>query len=791
MGSARESGHTDRASAAGSQAPRPARVDPAPTGEEPLAPPEVLQDALAQALAWLDRHGDRPLPWTRLTGEAARAHGRGVESILEAQRADLLTRLVGVLACSQPPPEEAELARWLGENLAGTIAALLDNSSRLLALSLGPADASIQAGRHQAETLRRMTMAMARDVRVVMVRLASCLQNLRRAVADGLAGKLASFPAAHEALTVLAPLANRLGLFRLKWEMEDLAFRCTQPEVYRDLARRVEATRTERERFVARAADELATLLHRRGIAARVTGRPKHLYSIHNKLRSKELDIEELHDLRAVRVLVGTVADCYAALDVVHERWETVPGEFDDYIARPKPNGYRSLHEVVIADDGRALEVQIRTREMHEEAEYGVAAHWRYKEATAAPVPGGLAGGGRDASAGADQASRLSWLRQLLAWQQEMGARFGVEEARTTDDSSIFVMTPQGRVIELPAGSTPVDFAYHVHSTLGHRCRGAKVDGRIVPLNTPLANGQVVEVTAARGGGAGGPEPGPSRDWLNPALGYLRSGRARSKVRQWFNAQARDQELAAGRAKVEKALAREGRTLLSLDELAHRLEQPSAAALFTAVARETIGARALEDAIRSFGSGSAPAARSAEAGPAIPVPDPATLVRPVTQRPGGNAVLVVGVDFLLTQLARCCHPAPPDPIVGFVTRGKGVTVHREGCRSFAPLAQRAPERVLPASWGDWERPARGRGGQPVERRYPVGLQIEATDRPNLLRDITEAFARERMNVLSVRSNTRGDVARFNFVVEVANAERLSQVMANLRQISGVAGCTRY
>jgi GTP pyrophosphokinase len=772
MSTARETGITDAM-------PSP---DAPLQGVPPPQDTQPLQDALQHALAWLDRHGDDPLPWTRFTGEPAREHGRGVQAILQAQGADLVTRLVGVLACSGQPPDEAP--GGLDPGLAETVAGLLDSSSRLLALSLGPADDSLQAGRHQAETLRRMTLAMARDVRVVMVRLASGLQSLRRAVADGLSGQPASFPVANEALMVLAPLANRLGLFRLKWEMEDLAFRCTQPEVYRELARRVESKRAERERFVSRAAAELAALLKVRGIEARVSGRPKHLYSIHDKLQRKQLDIEQLHDLRALRVLVKTVADCYAALDVVHERWEAVPGEFDDYIARPKSNGYRSLHEVVTADDGRTLEVQIRTRAMHEEAEYGVAAHWRYKERASAGAAGGAGGD--------DQAARLSWLRQLLSWQQEVGSRLGAEEARTTDDSRIFAMTPQGRVIELPAGATPVDFAYHLHSTLGHRCRGAKVDGRIVPLNTPLANGQVVEITAARGAGAGAAEPGPSRDWLNPALGYLRSQRARGKVRQWFNAQTRDAELAAGRERVEKTLAREGRTSLSLDELAQRLGEPSAAALFTAVARDAIGVRALEEAIRSLGGAAvAAAAKAPDPGPAVSGENRTMARSGGATRPGGNAVLVVGVDFLLTQLARCCHPVPPDLIVGFVTRGKGVTVHRERCLSFRQLEQRSPERVLPASWGEWDRPARGRHGEPVARRYPVGLQIVASDRPNLLRDLTETFARERVNVLSVRSNTRGDLARFNFIVEVPSATRLAQVAAQLRLVPGVADCGRY
>ena len=755
---------------------------PAAAAERPAAAEDA---ALRRALDWLDAHGREPLPWTLLTGESAASHGRGIDSILQAQGADLVTRLVGILACSQPVPEEQELVARVGPELAEQLAGLLENCTPLLALSLGPVDDSLQSGRHQAETLRRMTMAMARDVRVVMVRLASGLQSLRRLVADGLAGREAARGPAIEALTVLAPLANRLGLFRLKWEMEDLAFRCSQPEVYRSLARQLESKRIERERFVARVAQELAALLKERGIRATVSGRPKHLYSIHNKLQSKQLTLDGLHDLRGLRVLVETLADCYGALDVVHQRWEPEPKEFDDYIAKPKPNGYRSLHTVVMADDGKTLEVQIRTREMHEQAEYGVAAHWRYKERTA-PGAAGAPGSGAGA---ADPAARLAWLRQLLAWQQDVGMRLGADDARTSDDSRIFVMTPQGRVIELPAGATPVDFAYHVHSTLGHRCRGAKVDGRMVPLTSGLANGQVVEIIAARGHGSGVSEPGPSRDWLNPALGYIRSHRARAKVRQWFNAQQHDAELAAGRERVEKTLAREGRTSLSLDELATRLGRTSPADMFADVARDLIGARALEEAIRSFAPpGAAPAPRQPEPGPALPLTDTGPQAGPV--RSAGNAVLVVGVDFLLTQLARCCHPVPPDPITGFVTRGKGVTIHRMNCASLSQLAERSPERVLPASWGEWERPARNRRGDAIARRYPTAIQINASDRSSLLRDLTEVFARERINVLSVRSNTRTDQARFNFIVEVPSAVALERVLGILREVPGVENCSR-
>lgn len=757
------------------------------------------QEMLAWAFDWLAAHGEGPwrVSGHGALGEARLKHGRGLAAVLELQGADPITRVLGLLVCSDPWPDQAELDVQLGEELGAYLGTLLANCQRLMSLSFSALIGSQGApGQSQPEVLRRMTLAMARDVRVVMVRLASALQSLRhvaahRGTGDDAEGQGSSLAKglvepgvsvapvsdadvqglAQEAMQVLAPLANRLGLYRIKWEMEDLAFRCLEPARYRELARALDSKRPERDAFVANATAELSALLAEHGIQAQVKGRSKHLYSIHNKLRAKHLSLEKLHDLRALRVMVETLADCYATLDLVHQRWVPEMDELDDYIADPKPNGYQSLHTVVMADDGRPMEVQIRTRAMHEAAEYGLAAHWRYKEKSAP-------GGGKVVVPSLDGQARISWLRQLLAWQHDQGERIAGEETSTADDSVIFAMTPQGRVIELPMGSTAVDFAYHVHTSLGHRCRGARVDGRMLPLNTPLANGQVVEIVQAR---VGMDEPGPSRDWLNPSLGFVRSNRARQKVRQWFNAQARGQEQLAGRERVEKALAREGRTGQSLEVLAERLKYPSTQALFAAVAREEVGARALEAAIRNE--------------PVVPpAPAPTPPAAPEMRKsaaPGSNAVLVMGVDFLMTHLAGCCHPVPPDEISGFVTRGRGVSVHRKGCPALAALRERAPERELAVSWGDdWQKPVKTKGGQLKPRRYSAGVVVTAEARSGLLRDVLDMLAREQCPLLSVQSQTVKELSRFTLVLEVPSAEVLDKLRTAIRQIPGVMGCRR-
>ena len=742
------------------------------------------------------------------SGEGIVAHARGMLEILDALRVDDPTRLAAALfgLGDALPLDETE------KRFGGEVRTLVDGMRQLLRLKDLTMRAKAASSAVQLETLRRMTLAMASDIRVVLLRLASRLQTLRHHAGT----REPPDPAiAHETLEVLAPLANRLGLGQLKWELEDLAFRFIEPDLYRSIARQLEERRVEREGFVRDAVERLRAELRAQGIDAEVTGRPKHIHSIYNKMRTKGLSFSEVQDLRAFRVLVGDVKDCYAVLGIVHQIWPPIPREFDDYISRPKPNGYQSLHTVVTAEDGRPLEIQIRTRTMHQHAEFGVASHWRYKETTVglaggAPAARRAAPAGRGAAGASAHDERIEWMRQLLMWQQDVGATLGADVATAGggEHERIYLLTPQARVVELPAGSTPVDFAYHVHTALGHRCRGARVDGHMVPLNTALRNGQTVEIVAVR---AGSGSEGPSRDWLNPQLGYVRSARARAKVRQWFNALELERDVATGREKVEKLLQREGRTALAFDELARRLGFPRPDDLFGAIARDEIGPKMLEEAVRAptesarggpdagraagASSKSPAAARAGAPAESASAAEAAELPILRASRSGrgasspGSGVLVVGVDFLMTQLARCCRPAPPDPIVGFVTRGRGVSVHRAACRSFAEMARKAPERVLETSWGDWETAARDAKGA-ARSIYPVDVVLRARDRQGLLRDVSDVFARDRLNVTAVQTLSRDGVAQMQFTVEVPGIPQLARTLKVVRDVDGVIECRR-
>ncbi|MEK7876921.1 MAG: bifunctional (p)ppGpp synthetase/guanosine-3',5'-bis(diphosphate) 3'-pyrophosphohydrolase, partial [Pseudomonadota bacterium] len=543
------------------------------------------------------------------------------------------------------------------------------------------------------------------------------------------------------ALDIFAPLANRLGVWQLKWELEDLALRILEPETYRRIAELLDENRGDRERYIDQVISRLREELARAGIKAEVSGRPKHIYSIYHKMRRKGVDFNALYDVRAVRVLVGDVRDCYAALGSVHNLWTPLPKEFDDYIAKPKSNDYRSLHTAVIGPEGKPLEIQIRTFEMHGHAELGVAAHWRYKE-----------GARRDSGYDA----RIAWLRQIVEWKDEvadvgeLAAQFKSELLEDT----IYVLTPQGRVIDLPQDATPIDFAYHVHTDLGHRCRGAKIDGAMVPLNTPLKNGQQVEILAGKQGG-------PSRDWLNPALGFLKSAGARGKVRQWFNRQNHEVSVAQGRAVVDRELQRHGMTSINLDKLAQQFEFDKLNDFLAEVGRGEIGPRQLQTALR-------------KEEPAPVVADEQPLVGKPRARPGG--ILVVGVDKLLTVPAKCCKPAPPDPIVGFVSRGRGVTIHRKGCVNVARLNA---ERLVAADWG-----------ASPDATFPVDIVIEADDRTGLLRDITEILSRERINVTATNSASRDAAARMLLTVEISNLDQLHRMLVLIREVRGVARAAR-
>jgi GTP pyrophosphokinase len=680
-------------------------------------------------------------------------HAHAVADILRGLGASesLQAAIYLVHCCEHLNKPEEVLAKAFDEGLAK----LAHETTRLVGVQRQARDSGkddLPSAQQQTENVRKMLLAFSRDLRVVMLRLASRLQTLRHYAAT----KVPVPPSvARESLHVFAPLANRLGIWQLKWEIEDLAFRFLEPDVYKSIAAKLDERRVEREHYVEQLRNQLQQDLRAQGISAAVEGRPKHIYSIVKKMRGKSLDFEHVFDVRALRVIAPDVRDCYAALGWVHAQFEPVPEEFDDYIAKPKPNGYQSLHTVVRDNSsqgkGRAIEIQIRTQAMHEHAEHGVAAHWAYKEAGAKGYAGVNASGAYDA--------KIAVLRQLLAWERDLSS--AANQALFED--RIYVLTPDAAIVELPQGATPLDFAYSVHTSLGHRCRGARVDGQMVTLSTALQNGQTVEITAAK-------EGGPSRDWLNPELGFLASHRARAKVRAWFNAQHVEQTIARGREAVEKLLQREGKTALKHDELAAQLGFKTADALFEVVGKDELSLKTIETLFHP-----APA----------PLPQDEFLLlkksKAVEKTPRGG-VLVVGVDSLLTQLAKCCKPAPPDDIRGFVTRGKGVSIHRADCINFKQMAKQSEGRVIEVAWGQPKGDAKA--------VYPVDVAIEALDRQGLLRDISEVFAKEKMNVIGVQTQSLKDTAWMTFTVEVADSARLAQVLTQVAGVKGVRSARR-
>jgi GTP pyrophosphokinase len=697
-----------------------------------------LADAIAHAR---ELYGDGKIG----TGELAFEHGIGAALILAALNLDVDSRLAALLFAAPDYLEHAHdklAARW-----GAAVAELVDGLYRLkhlrpLTLAAAQNAQGVQA---QAEILRKMLLALAADIRVVLVRLASRTQTLRW-FTDHDTPERADM--ARESLQIYAPLANRLGVWQIKWEIEDLAFRFIEPATYKRIAKQLDEKRLEREAFITSAVARLKDELAKSGVThAEVYGRPKHIYSIWNKMRQKDLEFAEVYDVRALRIIVDEVKDCYTALGIVHALWQPIHGEFDDYISHPKGNYYRSLHTAVMAEDGRSLEVQIRTHEMHQHAEMGVAAHWRYKES------------GTSAKADSDYDDKIAWLRQLLSWRDEItDSAVWVEQfKRAALDDTIYVMTPQGRVIDLPKGATPVDFAYRVHTDLGHRCRGARVDGHLVPLDTPLRSGQQVEVISAKSGG-------PSRDWLSP--GYLVSTRARQKVKAWFAAQQEEAMLATGRAFITKELQRDGATQANLEDLAHKLGFKNANALFLAAARDEVGPRAIHVALHG-----APAEEAAT---------PELITHRAKAVPGGSGqILVVGMDKLMTQLGSCCKPVPPDAIAGFVTRGRGVSVHRLECANFRNMAARNPERVIDAQWGG-----------KLESIYSCDLRVEAGDRQGLLRDISDVLSKEKVNVTAVKTQSKAGVARMAFTVELASSAQLQRILTVLGEVSGVSSVQR-
>jgi GTP pyrophosphokinase len=705
-----------------------------------------------------------------LTEQNTLEYAKGVVAILAMVNADADTRLAGILfPLTEIDPSKAEVV----ENLYGKeVAQLMHGVRRLMRLrdatltqhDIGSGKGDAERTSSQMEALRKMVLAMAHDMRVVLIRLASRLCSLRYFAdckrEDGIVLQFAD-----ETMDLYAPLANRLGVWQLKWELEDLAFRFLEPEKYKCIAKMLEERRVEREDFVVMAIDRLQKELQGVGVQAEVTGRPKHIYSIWKKMKGKDVTFDELYDVRAFRVVVDEIKDCYTVLGILNHLWIPIPKEFDDYISRPKPNGYKSLHTVVVVDDGRPLEVQIRTREMHQLSEYGVAAHWRYKES-----------GGSNFSAQAYD-EKIASLRQLIAWKneavddvntqdQEELQRDWVEKIKAASiDDRVYVLTPQARVIELSKGSTPIDFAYQLHTDLGHRCRGARVDNVMVPLNTPLKNGQTVEIISLKKGSL---QIGPSRDWLH--VEFAASPRTRSKIRSWFNAIDLQETLANGRAMLEKTLQREGKTSINLEELANKLSFNSLDELLIAIGKEEFGLRPIEMLLREN-----------EEPPAEPELIITNKSRASSVASGAKSgVLVVGTEGLMTQLARCCKPAPPDPIIGFVTRGKGVSIHRKSCKNYNELRSRAPERLIQTTWGEHSK----------ETVYPVDILVVAQDRRELLREVLEVYSREKVNVTSVQTQNVKGQAKMFFTVEVLGTSHLQKTLTLIREISGVTDVLR-
>ena len=640
-----------------------------------------------------------------------------------------------------------EVVDHLGDEASGLVQGVL----QMAAISnLQPdADPVLGQGFAQVENIREMLVAMVDDVRVALIKLAERTQAIRAVKNHPDPEK--QIRVAREVFDVYAPLAHRLGIGQIKWELEDISFRYLQSDAYMDIARQLDGKRLDRQRYIDEVVSLLKTELAVAGVDAEVHGRAKHIYSIWRKMQRKSVDFDQVYDVRALRVMVPELRDCYASLGVVHTLWRNIPYEFDDYIANPKDNGYRSLHTAVVGPGGKVVEVQIRTQAMHEEAELGVCAHWLYKGTD-----------NKKKAEGYEQ--KLGWLRQVLEWHDESSVLPDLDEITqelmSTDFGleRIYVFTPEGHVVDVAAGSTPVDFAYHIHTEVGHRCRGAKVDGRIVPLNTPLHNGQKVEILT-------GPKEAPNRDWLRLSLGYIHSGRARSKIRAWFRKQARGKNVEAGRALIERELKRLAFTSVDFKLLAECLQY-----------------KQVDDLYAALGAGDIPARRVLSAAEALltTAPEPVVIGKS-SSRKASAPIAVLGINNLLSQFAGCCKPLPGDDIGGYVTVNRGVTVHRKDCKHYLQLQAKQPERLIEVFWG-----------QQKNDRFPVDIGIEAYDRTGLLNDISAVLAAMHVNVISMNTQTdpRSSTAKLSFTIEVQRIDELARLLARINNIPNVIEAER-
>jgi RelA/SpoT family (p)ppGpp synthetase len=700
--------------------------------ESPYVTPAGLE-LIRRAYAFADHYHDN---MRRASGERFIEHPLSVAYILADLRLDAETIAAALLHDVAEDSEEVEIED-IRREFGDEVARLVDGVTKLQHLNQ-LSDTARRSGEYRdAESLRKMFLASVDDVRVVLIKLADRLHNMRTL---GSLDEASRRRIAKETLDIFAPLANRLGIWQIKWELEDLAFRYLQPGTYKEIARLIAERRADREADIAKVAAILEKALKDAGIEATVTGRPKHIYSIYRKMRAKGVDFDQIYDVRGLRVIVNEVRDCYAALGVVHSLWPPIPGEFDDYIATPKDNMYQSLHTAVVGPEGRPLEVQIRTHEMHQVAEYGIAAHWRYKEKS---KPDPLF------------ENKIAWLRQIMDWRQEVTDAAEFIDALRTDvfQDRVFAFTPKGEVIDLPAGSTPMDFAYYIHTEVGHRCRGARVNGRIVPLDYQLKNGDQVEIITTKRGG-------PSRDWLNPTLGYVRTSRARQKIRQWFRRQNREVNIAQGREILDRELRRLN-VSATYEEVAALFGYKTADDLLAAIGygdlnTQQIAAKLLEKE------------REEEMPAKAPPPAP---------KPEG--VQVTGVGNLLTNLARCCNPLPGDPIVGYVTRGRGVTIHRATCPNVLRVQER--ERLINVTWG-----------QAARQVYPVSIRVRAFNRGGLLRDVAAVVADEGIDMSAAQATVdqKENLAYITATLQVTSASQLSKVLAKIERIPNVIEALR-
>jgi len=708
---------------------------------------ELVRKAELQALQYrlgVSKGEDRDWP----SGKGCFRTGLEMAEILAELRQDRDTLVAAVLYRAV---RENKLSLVQVENQFGqTVAGLIKGVQGMAAISAAqnPRRQLLNHHQDQLEKMRKMLVSIIDDVRVALIKLAERTCAIR---AVRHAGKEKRQRVAREVFEIYAPLAHRLGIGYIKWELEDLSFRYLKPHDYKKIAKLLDGKRLERQQFISDVVETLKTALSEAGIACDVNGRVKHIYSIWRKMSRKNLDFRDLYDIRAVRILTHRVRDCYAALGVVHSLWEQIPKEFDDYIATPKENGYRSLHTAIFGPEGKTLEVQIRTRDMHEEAELGVCAHWKYK--------------GTDVNSRSDSyEAKLSWLRQVMEWHNDIGVcdesgepwRPGVEPDR------IYVFTKDGHVVDLPVCATPIDFAYRIHSEVGNRCRGAKVAGRIVPLNHQLKTGDQVEILTAT-------NARPSRDWLNSELGYVATSRARAKITSWFKRQDRDGNIIDGQSQLEQALKRQGLQAVDFNKLAK-------AANFICV----------EDLLAAIGASDVKLQQVLSLAQKQLLPEPekvfAIRTRAPQDRGSDSTINIDGVGNLLTHMAGCCQPVPGDAIVGYITVGRGVTIHRQDCNTAVTLSDREPERLIEVNWGS--RP---------NYSYPVDVMISAYDRPGLLRDITVVLANDKVNVLSMHTRVSKDeyLASILLTVEVPSLDSLGRVLARVNQLPNVIGAARH